>query len=454
MLNLSDELSKINDILYYPPLFCKKEKKQLISCINELCKDYLQLNPLCFSEPYIHDLLTEDLLEILLEQTQHLFEFDISEDLLPIIDKGVKYFYSQIVPRRSYNKTFIRHQPNINKMEQHLHILRNKPQPEQRTEAWYKFRHSVLTASNAWKTFGTQATQNQLIYEKCLPLNTNKYTNNISTESPLHWGQKYEPLSVLLYEHIHGTKIEDYGCIPHDTYKFLAASPDGINVDNTSPLYGRMLEIKNVVNRPITGIPKFEYWIQMQLQMETCQLNECDFLETQFQEYEDEEEFNADGTFTHTETDDPKGIILYFIKDGKYHYEYAPLFISKEDYEIWENEVMERNAQYTWIKTIYWHLYKISCVLVLRNKLWFQEAVIHLKNIWSTIEKERESGYEHRAPKQKQKSAEKKETKPETKCFINIETIKLDDTPLSSSSSCGMKNSFSQESLTIIPSKN
>ena len=75
------------------------------------------------------------------------------------------------------------------------------------------------------------------------------------------------------------TKVYDYGCLPHPKYKFLAASPDGINDDPESPLFGRMLEIKNVVSRKITGIPKKEYWIQMQLQMEVCDLDECDFLE-------------------------------------------------------------------------------------------------------------------------------------------------------------------------------
>ena len=34
----------------------------------------------------------------------------------------------------------------------------------------------------------------------------------------------------------------------------------------------------------------------MQPQMETCELNECDFLETRFKEYESEEEFLVDGT--------------------------------------------------------------------------------------------------------------------------------------------------------------
>ena len=60
---------------------------------------------------------------------------------------------------------------------------------------------------------------------------------------------------------------DDFGCIKDKNYSFLGASPDGINVDDTSPLFGRMLEIKNIVNREITGEPKKEYWIQMQMQM-------------------------------------------------------------------------------------------------------------------------------------------------------------------------------------------
>jgi hypothetical protein len=53
-----------------------------------------------------------------------------------------------------------------------------------------------------------------------------------------------------------------------------------------------MLEIKNVVNREINGIPIEEYWIQTQLQMQVCDCDECDFLETSFKEYEDEDAFN------------------------------------------------------------------------------------------------------------------------------------------------------------------
>ena len=75
-----------------------------------------------------------------------------------------------------------------------------------------------------------------------------------------------------------------------------------------------MLEIKNIVNREITGIPKKEYWIQMQVQMEVCELNECDFLETKFFEYESEEDFNSDGNFNYSENNSIKGFIFILLK--------------------------------------------------------------------------------------------------------------------------------------------
>ena len=104
--------------------------------------------------------------------------------------------------------------------------------------------------------------------------------------SPMHWGQKYEPVSVMLYEKRFQTKVDDFGCIQHRDYKCIGASPDGIVTDAKSERYGRMLEIKNIVNREIDGNPLKAYWIQMQIQLETCDLEYCDFLETRIKEYE------------------------------------------------------------------------------------------------------------------------------------------------------------------------
>jgi hypothetical protein len=89
-------------------------------------------------------------------------------------------------------------------------------------------------------------------------------------------------------------------------YDYIAASPDGINVDSNNEIWknGRN---KNIYNREIDGIPTDNYWIQMQFQMEVCDLDECDFFETRMKEYS-EEEFYADTTSKY------KGVIVQFNK--------------------------------------------------------------------------------------------------------------------------------------------
>ena len=162
-----------------------------------------------------------------------------------------------------------------------------------------------------------------------------------------------------------------------------------------------MLEIKNISNREIKGIPKKEYWTQMQLQMETCKLNECDFLETRFIEYESYEEFLADGTFTHTRDGKNKGVIVSFNRDEKPIYEYAPIGISSEEYGKWEEDIMKQHADDSWIHNIYWKLDELSCVLVTRNTQWFDAMIPEMEALWNTVLKERIDGYEHRAPKRR-----------------------------------------------------
>ena len=51
-----------------------------------------------------------------------------------------------------------------------IEYLKRRPQPAQRTPEWYVFRHGLISASNIWKVFGSDATRNSLIYEKCKPL--------------------------------------------------------------------------------------------------------------------------------------------------------------------------------------------------------------------------------------------------------------------------------------------
>lgn len=394
-------------------MFTDDDKKDLIENAGLLIDELVRIDPMIYIQPYFHDYIVEQVYQLIGKQLDQVYfgaftsakcagtsvsstsvsststdtcSSSIRDELDYIIHRAMKLFYKYIAPIRSYTTSFIRIKPNIAKMHAKINYLKNVPQPVQRTPEWYEFRSKCLTASNIWKAFISESTKNQLIFEKCQPINVDKYTH-VSTETPMHWGNKYEPVSILLYEKKYKTQISDFGCIPHATCHFLAASPDGINTVETSDRFGRMLEVKNIVNREIDGVPKMEYWVQMQVQMEVCNLNECDFLETRFVEYASSDEFESDtynACFTRSKDSKRKGvIIMYFTAEKQPHYEYAPIGISKRDYDIWEEDNLIKHEHMTWIKNIYWKLDEMSCVLVLRNKLWFAYALPILNNIWS-----------------------------------------------------------------------
>ena len=331
------------------------------------------------------------------------------------------------IPRRSYKKTYVtncnmnKNSRNFNKIKTQLNYLNNIPQPEQRSDEWYIFRNSALTASNIYKIFISDYTQSQLIIEKSEPVDLNKYKNT-NLNSPMHWGQKFEPVSVLYYEFINNTTVSEFGCVKHNKYSYIAASPDGIVCDENSPLYGRMLEIKNVVSREIDSIPMPAYWIQMQLQMEVCNLNECDFLETKFTEYLSQEDYLDDISDKH------RGFIMQFCDtNGEVHYEYPPFAMNKIDnaeYNTWTQGQILKNNNKTYVRNIYWKLEVVSCVLVLRNKLWFKNVQPYIEIFWKNLIDEKESGIyaERISKKQKMKYEEAKEKSdfPKSGCLIKI----------------------------------
>jgi putative phage-type endonuclease len=445
-----NELPELTDILNdiipeEEPLFFIDEESTIdfIEAALLIMDNYIEENPTAVSEPDFYDSFVDSVKELFLIQfEEHIYlNEDIEDDMDDILSDAFDIYFEtfyqgrskSMLPITETNELFVEQNNNNNNnnnniLQEKIDYLRSIPQPEQRTPEWYSFRHNLITASNAYKAFEGQSTVNQLIYEKCQPLKTNSNDDKFSmvnVNSTFHWGQKYEPLSVQIYEYIYNTKVEDFGCIQHNTYKFLGASPDGINVKPESPLYGRMLEIKNIVNREITGIPKKEYWIQTQLQMEVCDLDECDFLETKFTEYENFKEFCDDGNEEKTVKGEFKGIIMYFnTKEGRPFYLYKPLeLLSYTEIDDWEEKMIEKyeseEHNMLWIKNHYWKLEKLSCVLILRNKKWFQDNIIQLEKVWNIILKERETGYEHRAPVKRVKKESTTKTEFQG-CLLNI----------------------------------
>ena len=317
-----------------------------------------------------------------------------------LIEENIILYFSLFKIPRSYPGPHITTPKNKRDIQKQIQKLRSLPQPEQNTPEWFDFRWTRLTASAAWKALDSDAKKNELIYKKCCPINPAKY-KNVNINSATHHGHKFEPLSTLFYEYTFKTEIEEFGCIPdQDNYEF-GASPDGINVKRNSDRYGYLLEIKNPVSRKLTGIPKKEYWVQMQFQMHVTGLYTCDFLETTFKEYENEEAFNKDGIFGKTSSGKPKGLIVCFHNGVNPVYEYPPWNCTEAEFNKWYDNIMNKNEKLSWIMNTYWYLEEYSCVTVPFNEDWFNKATPHFKNIWKIIEKERIEGYDHRKPKKR-----------------------------------------------------
>jgi hypothetical protein len=112
-----------------------------------------------------------------------------------------------------------------------------------------------------------------------------------SSASSLDWGVCFEPVVTdIIYPKMRGDcTVGEFGCIEHPHIPGLGASPDGIIVEGPMKYVGRMVEIKCPTSREYDPYKiKYEYWVQMQIQMEVCDLEECDFIECWFKEVEKE----------------------------------------------------------------------------------------------------------------------------------------------------------------------
>ena len=411
--------------------------------IHDWIDEYLTKETIKMSSPHFHKNLIQDITQDFYEYWKdcELCEEEDFDEIEEIMDALVDiYFDIYEIPQRSISYQLLRQDENnqktmaqntteTDKIAEKIAQLKSIPQAPQKSQEWYQTRHEMITASNIWKALNSEAQRNSLIFEKCKPFDATSSMNGyVNTASTLHWGVKYEPLSIMVYEDMYQTKIQDFGCIPHSKYNFIGSSPDGINVDpSNKDRYGRMIEIKNIYNREITGIPKEEYWIQCQIQMETCDLNECDFIETRFKEYENRELFYGTSSSSTNETQTAplyKGVILHFIQRTNTFsmdasaitaimnvntpvYKYMPIDVptDEETVERWIETTKELfKTEMVLFHTIYWYLDEISCVFIERNRRWFEAAVPLLEETWNTIKKERIEGYTHRASKKRVKT--------------------------------------------------
>jgi putative phage-type endonuclease len=285
--------------------------------------------------------------------------------------------------------------------------------PEQRSPEWFAMRDKCATASDGGCIIGENHYEPQfkfLIKKVQRP----PFESNIFC----HHGTKYENIATMIYEYRMNVQVEEFGLVCHPKYSFLAASPDGIvgkyklDGKTLTKHIGTMLEIKCPFRRKIkhTGeikgvICPIYYWVQVQLQLECCDLKECAFWQCDIQEYTNRNEFICDTDinepFRSKQTQFEKGCVIQMlpmdktddIKNEKYldilygsskylyplHIEMSPM-----DCDIWVAETMANfntlcPKGYRFDKIIYWKLVNSNCSIIPRDKNWFNEKLPEFK---------------------------------------------------------------------------
>ena len=230
-----------------PSIFNEEYAVELVETALHLMDEYLELYPHTISEPNFREVLLEEIKDIFYIQFEEQIDSiddgdDVEDELNDLLEDAFNIFITIFHPDKSINIKDTEpdcgelNNAELDIIEQKIQTLRDAYQPAQRTPEWYQFRWNLITASNAWKAFESQSNINQLIYEKCQPIKPastelDDVDKMVNVNTPLHWGQKYEPLSVMIYEDKYNTKVEDFGCVQHRQYKFLGASPDGVVVN-------------------------------------------------------------------------------------------------------------------------------------------------------------------------------------------------------------------------------
>ena len=270
-------------------------------------------------------------------------------------------------------------------LQEQVERLKKIPQPEQRSPEWYLMRDGMISASDAGTVLGQShyGNRDSVILKKC------GEESRPPSGAAIDWGVKYENVAKQIYELRNDVEVFEFGCIKHPTINFLGASPDGITND------GIMLEIKCPSSRVIDGIIPTGYYCQVQMQLEVCELDRCDFLECKLKEYSSEDDYindNFNGNNFYNSIGFEKGVVAeYFVlADKKYKFDYSPIGILGQELEDWKNKAMEKyehmnDKSIIFASFSYWYLEEVSCIPIYRNQEWFNNSYTELKKCWDDI---------------------------------------------------------------------
>ena len=252
------------------------------------------------------------------------------------------------------------------------------PQVPQRTPAWYLQGKEVLTASEFATLYGSPRAVGQMVVSKVpreTPTTTNRLACSTSEMGPFDWGVRFEPVVKQVLASKWGAVIADSGRIMHPTDTHLAASPDGFIMEAADEAkIGRLVEIKCPIRRAIgEGVP-FEYWCQMQVQMEVTGIGECEYVEVKFDSVE-KGKSDLSG--------EPEGYIWLLQNPETCELTYAYTIQQRAELDAWAE-----------LEKIPWRVAGFYSEVVSRDRNWFASTAELRAKFWTDVAAARAGGFE------------------------------------------------------------
>ena len=268
---------------------------------------------------------------------------------------------------------------NIRTLDQ----LNLSPGAKQRSPEWYRMRETMLTASDLAQAIGRgkYGTRAQLVQKKAFP-----HLNSFKSSPAMKWGTMCECLALKCYEmRNNNVKSFEFGLIPHPTLAHFGASPDSITA------LGIMVEIKCPSSRKleIGKVPE-HYYLQIQGQLDVCNLDLCDYVECSFEdiktfgEYESKVEHDGERPHYHG------AIVVTTNADGSEEYMYSPEQLTPADTTTWVEQTIDTLDNYLEVK--FWRLRAMNIVRVKRDKALWATIEPEITQFWTDVMNERTQG--------------------------------------------------------------
>jgi hypothetical protein len=260
--------------------------------------------------------------------------------------------------------------------------IQDSPQIPQRSPEWYLQFGKVLTASEFSALFSNNKRRRDLAQSKAVPpiepSSPYRHACPTSEMSALGWGIRFEPVVKQLLEYRDKCSIYEPGRLNHPTNTHLAASPDGLIQTSSNPQQvGRLVEIKCPYSRTIGGEIPSDYWIQMQIQMEVADVDECEYIEVDLISKKANQ-----GAVDLSETTYQGNVYLLQqqVEEGKpfdYKYVYG---------EIGSSTMPSFPEGYKCIETIPWGLKQWHRKIVSRDRTWYEGTKPWQEAFWRDVE--------------------------------------------------------------------